>query len=166
MLEPSCMHCSGPSGVTTAAETLSWSPEELGWLQITVAEYFGCWFSPGLEKQVDAQVSCSVLGKLLISAVLAAACKEPLKPLGVNHLMPPTFLILPSVCFAEEDVENFDVTNLSQDVLRSIEADSFWCMSKLLDGIQVSCRDVSPCLMQQRHCLLSVSGGELCNLRH
>ena len=43
-----------------------------------------------------------------------------------------------SLCFAEEDVENFDVTNLSQDVLRSIEADSFWCMSKLLDGIQVS----------------------------
>lgn len=40
--------------------------------------------------------------------------------------------------FTEEDVENFDVTNLSQDMLRSIEADSFWCMSKLLDGIQVS----------------------------
>ncbi|KAF5929669.1 hypothetical protein HPG69_002391, partial [Diceros bicornis minor] len=39
-------------------------------------------------------------------------------------------------CFTEEDVENFDVTNLSQDMLRSIEADSFWCMSKLLDGIQ------------------------------
>lgn len=33
-------------------------------------------------------------------------------------------------------MENFDVTNLSQDMLRSIEADSFWCMSKLLDGIQ------------------------------
>lgn len=29
------------------------------------------------------------------------------------------------------------MTNLSQDMLRSIEADSFWCMSKLLDGIQV-----------------------------
>lgn len=28
------------------------------------------------------------------------------------------------------------MTNLSQDMLRSIEADSFWCMSKLLDGIQ------------------------------
>lgn len=44
-------------------------------------------------------------------------------------------------------MENFDVTNLSQDVLRSIEADSFWCMSKLLDGIQVSlwgCREAPP----------------------
>lgn len=50
-----------------------------------------------------------------------------------------------SVAFSlsEEDVENFDVTNLSQDVLRSIEADSFWCMSKLLDGIQVGVMPVS-----------------------
>ena len=52
--------------------------------------------------------------------------------------MSPLLLMLFSLCVAEEDVENFDVTNLSQDVLRSIEADSFWCMSKLLDGIQVS----------------------------
>lgn len=48
-------------------------------------------------------------------------------------------------CFTEEDVENFDVTNLSQDMLRSIEADSFWCMSKLLDGIQVSDSALSGC---------------------
>lgn len=52
--------------------------------------------------------------------------------------MSPILLMLFPLCFTEEDVENFDVTNLSQDVLRSIEADSFWCMSKLLDGIQVS----------------------------
>lgn len=52
--------------------------------------------------------------------------------------MSPVLLMLFPLSFAEEDVENFDVTNLSQDVLRSIEADSFWCMSKLLDGIQVS----------------------------
>ena len=51
--------------------------------------------------------------------------------------MSPVLMLFP-LYFAEEDVENFDVTNLSQDVLRSIEADSFWCMSKLLDGIQVS----------------------------
>lgn len=63
-----------------------------------------------------------------------------IKPLGLSHVpdVPPTSLMLFPLRFAEEDVENFDVTNLSQDVLRSIEADSFWCMSKLLDGIQVS----------------------------
>lgn len=62
------------------------------------------------------------------------------KPLNVSQslLVSPILLTPVPVCFAEEDVENFDVTNLSQDVLRSIEADSFWCMSKLLDGIQVS----------------------------
>lgn len=57
-----------------------------------------------------------------------------IKSLGLSLIS----LMLFPLCFAEEDVENFDVTNLSQDVLRSIEADSFWCMSKLLDGIQVS----------------------------
>ncbi|MGH0162172.1 UNVERIFIED_CONTAM: hypothetical protein FKN15_042343, partial [Acipenser sinensis] len=40
------------------------------------------------------------------------------------------------LCLTEEDVENFDVTVLPQHVQRNIEADSFWCMSKLLDGIQ------------------------------
>lgn len=38
----------------------------------------------------------------------------------------------------EEEVENFDVSSLQEEVLRNIEADSFWCMSKLLDGIQVN----------------------------
>ncbi|CAG01163.1 unnamed protein product, partial [Tetraodon nigroviridis] len=36
----------------------------------------------------------------------------------------------------EEEVENFDVSSLQEEALRNIEADSFWCMSKLLDGIQ------------------------------
>uniref|UniRef100_A0A8C4EY32 TBC1 domain family, member 22a n=1 Tax=Dicentrarchus labrax TaxID=13489 RepID=A0A8C4EY32_DICLA len=36
----------------------------------------------------------------------------------------------------EEEVENFDVSSLKEEALRNIEADSFWCMSKLLDGIQ------------------------------
>lgn len=34
-------------------------------------------------------------------------------------------------------MENFDVSSLQEEALRNIEADSFWCMSKLLDGIQV-----------------------------
>ncbi|CAL8338972.1 unnamed protein product [Arctogadus glacialis] len=37
----------------------------------------------------------------------------------------------------EEEVENFDVSSLREESLRNIEADSFWCMSRLLDGIQV-----------------------------
>ncbi|XP_023230028.1 TBC1 domain family member 22B-like [Centruroides sculpturatus] len=34
------------------------------------------------------------------------------------------------------EVEEYDVSELSRDKLQEIEADSFWCMSKLLDGIQ------------------------------
>uniref|UniRef100_A0A8C3HC59 TBC1 domain family member 22A n=1 Tax=Chrysemys picta bellii TaxID=8478 RepID=A0A8C3HC59_CHRPI len=36
----------------------------------------------------------------------------------------------------EGGVENFDVSSLPEEVLQNIEADSYWCMSKLLDGIQ------------------------------
>lgn len=31
-----------------------------------------------------------------------------------------------------------DVSRVPADVLRNVEADTYWCMSKLLDGIQVS----------------------------
>ncbi|KAM8975302.1 TBC1 domain family member 22B isoform 2-T2 [Pelodytes ibericus] len=54
---------------------------------------------------------------------------------GINDLVTPFFVVFLSE-HVEEDVENFDVASLSQDTLRNIEADSFWCMSKLLDGIQ------------------------------
>ncbi|XP_029428860.1 TBC1 domain family member 22B [Rhinatrema bivittatum] len=54
---------------------------------------------------------------------------------GINDLVTPFFVVFLSE-HVDEDVENFAVQSLSADVLRSIEADSFWCMSKLLDGIQ------------------------------
>ncbi|XP_030076703.1 TBC1 domain family member 22B [Microcaecilia unicolor] len=54
---------------------------------------------------------------------------------GINDLVTPFFVVFLSE-HVEEDVENFAVHSLTEDVLRSIEADSFWCMSKLLDGIQ------------------------------
>jgi hypothetical protein len=34
------------------------------------------------------------------------------------------------------DPESFDVVHLDADVLSAVEADSFWCLAKLLDGIQ------------------------------
>ena len=34
------------------------------------------------------------------------------------------------------EVENINLTELSEDTLNIIEADTFWCTSKLLDGIQ------------------------------
>ncbi|XP_068606209.1 TBC1 domain family member 22B [Brachionichthys hirsutus] len=54
---------------------------------------------------------------------------------GINDLVTPFFVVFLSE-FVTEDVENFDVAALPLDARRNIEADSFWCMSKLLDGIQ------------------------------
>lgn len=39
--------------------------------------------------------------------------------------------------FLDGDLETYDVSKLSIDSLDTIEADSFWCLGKLLDGIQV-----------------------------
>lgn len=38
--------------------------------------------------------------------------------------------------FADIEVENCDLSELPVETLQIIEADSFWCTSKLLDGIQ------------------------------
>uniref|UniRef100_H2LA43 TBC1 domain family member 22B n=1 Tax=Oryzias latipes TaxID=8090 RepID=H2LA43_ORYLA len=54
---------------------------------------------------------------------------------GINDLVTPFFVVFLSE-FVKEHVENFDVAMLPLDTQRNIEADSFWCMSKLLDGIQ------------------------------
>ncbi len=36
----------------------------------------------------------------------------------------------------DKNPEKFEVSALTQDVLQMLEADSFWCMQKLLEGIQ------------------------------
>ncbi|XP_039618077.1 TBC1 domain family member 22A [Polypterus senegalus] len=54
---------------------------------------------------------------------------------GINDLVTPFFVVYVFE-YIEDEVENFDVSSLPEEALRNIEADSFWCMSKLLDGIQ------------------------------
>lgn len=41
-----------------------------------------------------------------------------------------------SLTSVDGDVETFDPGALPKDVLDVVEADSFWCLTKLLDGIQ------------------------------
>lgn len=111
-------------------------PGELGWFRIMAAESFEV-LHPFTWVGEIGQCAGAVLWARQGASQLAFVL---IKSLSVSCELPgvPTILTLFPLCSAEEDVENFDVTNLSQDVLRSIEADSFWCMSKLLDGIQVS----------------------------
>lgn len=37
-----------------------------------------------------------------------------------------------------EDIENMNMNTVSANVISMVEADSYWCLSALLDGIQVS----------------------------
>ncbi|CAF1327680.1 unnamed protein product [Didymodactylos carnosus] len=56
---------------------------------------------------------------------------------GINDLVTPFFVVFLSE-FIDNDVEieNFDIGSLPEEHLRIIEADSYWCTSSLLDGIQ------------------------------
>ncbi|XP_048209842.1 TBC1 domain family member 22A isoform X3 [Perognathus longimembris pacificus] len=55
---------------------------------------------------------------------------------GINDLVTPFFVVFICEHIEEEDVDRVDVASVPADVLRNIEADTYWCMSKLLDGIQ------------------------------
>ncbi|XP_077868191.1 TBC1 domain family member 22B-like [Saccoglossus kowalevskii] len=57
---------------------------------------------------------------------------------GMNDLVTPFFVVFLSeyVDDSGENLDIYDVNKLSDDILKCIEADSFWCMTKLLDGIQ------------------------------
>ncbi|XP_036762506.2 TBC1 domain family member 22A isoform X1 [Manis pentadactyla] len=55
---------------------------------------------------------------------------------GINDLVTPFFVVFICEYIEEEDVDVADVSRVPAEVLRNVEADTYWCMSKLLDGIQ------------------------------
>ncbi|CAN0048782.1 unnamed protein product [Lampetra fluviatilis] len=71
---------------------------------------------------------------------------------GINDLVTPFFVVFLAE-HVEEEVENFDVASLPEETLRNIEADSFWCMSKLLDGIQDNYTFAQPGIQQKVNAL-------------
>ncbi|XP_045146619.1 TBC1 domain family member 22A [Echinops telfairi] len=56
---------------------------------------------------------------------------------GINDLVTPFFVVFIGEHVDGEDVDAVDVSQVPEDVLRNIEADTYWCMSRLLDGIQL-----------------------------
>lgn len=54
---------------------------------------------------------------------------------GINDLATPFFQVFLSA-YISSDVEQYDVALLPPPALEALEADTFWCLSKLLDGIQ------------------------------
>lgn len=56
---------------------------------------------------------------------------------GINDLVTPFYVVfLQEVMSTGENFETFQVDTLTQEQRDVIEADSFWCLSKFLDGIQ------------------------------
>lgn len=53
---------------------------------------------------------------------------------GMNDLATPFFEVFLSA-YIDSDAELFDISLLPPNVVEAIEADTFWCLSKLLDGI-------------------------------
>ncbi|TRM69482.1 rab-GTPase-TBC domain-containing protein [Schizophyllum amplum] len=54
---------------------------------------------------------------------------------GINDLATPFFQVFLSA-YIDADPESFDPALLPPSVLNAVEADTFWCLSRLLDGIQ------------------------------
>jgi hypothetical protein len=57
----------------------------------------------------------------------------------MNDLVTPFFVVfLEEVLPPDVEVETFEVDMLNDEMKNDIEADSYWCMSKFLDSIQVN----------------------------
>lgn len=55
---------------------------------------------------------------------------------GINDLVTPFLAVFLSEIL-EGDMEQWDAGSLSPETLYTVEADCYWCLCKLLDGIQV-----------------------------
>ncbi|KAJ3100414.1 GTPase-activating protein [Phlyctochytrium bullatum] len=67
---------------------------------------------------------------------------------GINDLVTPFFQVFLQ-SYINEDVEGMDPEKISKQVLEEVEADSFWCLSKLLDGIQDNYTFAQPGIQRQ-----------------
>lgn len=56
-----------------------------------------------------------------------------------------------SFLYLDIEVEKYEVSQLPDKTLRDLEADSFWCMSKLLDGIQNNYTFAQPGIQSKIH---------------
>ncbi|XP_054812415.1 GTPase-activating protein GYP1 isoform X1 [Prosopis cineraria] len=54
---------------------------------------------------------------------------------GINDLVTP-FLVVFLSEYLEGSIDNWSMSDLSSDKISNIEADCYWCLSKLLDGMQ------------------------------
>lgn len=73
---------------------------------------------------------------------------------GMNDLVTPFFVVfLQDFIPPDADVESYDVSKLDSESLQQVEADSYWCMAKLLDGIQDNYTFAQPGIQKKVHML-------------
>lgn len=69
---------------------------------------------------------------------------------GINDLVTPFWQVFLASYITDPDVEiGMDPGQLPKPVLDAVEADSFWCLSKLLDGIQDNYVHAQPGIQRQ-----------------
>ncbi|KAI9668380.1 MAG: GTPase-activating protein [Alyxoria varia] len=69
---------------------------------------------------------------------------------GINDLVTPFWQVFLSSYITDADIESgMDPAQLPKPVLDAVEADSFWCLSKLLDGIQDNYVHAQPGIQRQ-----------------
>ena len=67
---------------------------------------------------------------------------------GINDLVTPFFEVCLSA-YTDTDPETFELASLPRYVREALEADTFWCMSRLLDGIQDNYIFAQPGILRQ-----------------
>lgn len=72
-----------------------------------------------------------------VSWFLSRAIRHPASGYvqGINDLATP-FLVVFLSEHLQGDINNWSISDLSPDKISDIEADCYWCLSKLLDGMQ------------------------------
>lgn len=69
---------------------------------------------------------------------------------GINDLATPFYQTFLSAYIKDEtDVTQFDPSTLPKDSIDAIEADTFWCLTKLLEGIQDNYIHAQPGIIRQ-----------------
>ena len=63
---------------------------------------------------------------------------------GINDLVTPFLTVFLSEHFSDGPMELWDVASLPEETRTTVEADCYWCLCKLLDGIQDHYTDAQP----------------------
>ncbi|KAJ3074312.1 GTPase-activating protein [Podochytrium sp. JEL0797] len=67
---------------------------------------------------------------------------------GINDLATPFYQVFLQ-SYVPDDVETTDVSHISKTTLAEVEADTYWCLTRLLDGIQDNYTHAQPGIQRQ-----------------